>query len=241
MLSPVCFYKSLCCSESWVTNIIANDLCSGIIALNKVNQDQFNQERHVTKSHLHTDPCISAGKRNTTHVLEQKYVCLWYQKGHSFTGGVKPLEEAALSPKLRSTALNWGFLQRAGSTCLDFSITIWAHFQHTAIFHNEITAFIYNFSLKLRHFRKASYYAAWRCTSEPQHWWLAAKLMDIAAMHLTDRPTLFVKTKSTYMPKELWYNWRKLMGKKPHHLFLQRNERGPDPPLRRQRVRGQCI
>lgn len=76
-------HQSLCSSESWVTNIIANDLCSSIIALNKVNQDQFNQERRVTKSHLHTDPCISAGKRNTTHVLEQKCVCLQYQKGHS--------------------------------------------------------------------------------------------------------------------------------------------------------------
>lgn len=110
-------HQSLCSSESWVTNIIANDLCSGIIALNKVNQDQFNQDRHVTKPHLHTDPCNSARKRNATHLLEQKYV--WYRKGHS---QVKSLEEAVPSAKLRSVALNWGFLQRAGSTCLDFSI-----------------------------------------------------------------------------------------------------------------------
>lgn len=45
--------------------------------------------------------CISARKRNTIHLLEQKYVCLRYQKGHS---QVESLEEAALSPKLRSTA-----------------------------------------------------------------------------------------------------------------------------------------
>lgn len=57
--------------------------------------------------------------------------------------------------------------------------------------------------------------------------------MDTARMRLTDRPTLFVRTKSTYMPKEAWYNWRRLTGgKNPHHLFLQRNERNQGKKMR---------
>lgn len=92
------------------------------------------------------------------------------------------------------------------------------------MFHNEITAFISSFSLKLCHFRKASYYAAWCCTSEPQHRWVSAQLMDTARMCLTDRPTQFVRTKSTYIPKEAWYNWRRLMGGKTPPPFISSKE-----------------
>lgn len=124
------------------------------------------------------------------------------QKGTSRQS--EPREEAAAPPKLRSTASSQGFLQKAGSACLEFFIIIQAHYQQTAIFHNEITTFISNFSLKLCHFGTASYYAARRCASEPQHWWLAAELMEIARMHLTDSLTSFVKSKSTHMPKGGW-------------------------------------
>lgn len=82
------------------------------------------------------------------------------------------------------------------------------------------SSFLYNFSLKLHHFRIANYYTVLHCDREPQDQWLAAQLMDIARMHVTDSLTLFVKTKSTHMPKEGWYNVKVPMEKKKKKHFL---------------------
>jgi len=125
---------------------------------------QLQQKRPVTTSHLHTDPRFSAGKRGSTPCPSSNMPVCGNRKG---TGTRVSLRAAAPPPRLTPTALSQGFEQKAGSTCLDF-IIIWADFQHTAIFRNEITAFIYNFSLKLHRFRTASYYAARHRASGPQ-------------------------------------------------------------------------
>lgn len=112
------------------------------------------------------------------------------------------------------------------------------------------SSFLYNFSLKLHHFRIANYYTVLHCDREPQDQWLAAQLMDIARMHVTDSLTLFVKTKSSHMPKEGWYNVKVPMEKKKKKsISWEEREKvgqvngwkGPCPSPLRQSVRGQYI